>query len=180
MTSSSPGILRLASFWPYIQGGSWLSMGWAPWQTLTGLIFEVIGCIIAYCFLFSFCTCLLDNGPSRVTNFWILVVSIPGLTATLCTSLSNYSGIQSTENTTTRSQVRALCVLKLLVISIAFYITSWSQPCTVRGEGYVITMDDVRAVPAFSHLETWHTAKQHGLVSRKIFGSDQTNKIRAV
>ena len=27
-------------------------MGWAPWQTLTGLIFEVIGCIIAYCFLF--------------------------------------------------------------------------------------------------------------------------------
>ena len=159
-------------------------MGWAPVTFITDP------------FLWLCCLYLIDHWTACVSSPWFLLDKEPlntgwlilgtilvyisfGKFWDLCRT-STPGWRQRDTRTTTRSQFRALCISKLLVISLAFYIAYQSQFCTVRSEGYVISMDDVRAVQDLTLLDTWHTAKQHGLGSRKILGSYQTSKIRAV
>ena len=176
--------------WPFNPGvasRTWTRtkcMGWAPTFLFTGpqLWFFCL-CHLPIWLIYNPCNWfLLDNVPLnlglQIFGPFLVYTSF-GKFWELCDS-SPPTWSKRDTRTTTRSQFRALCISKLLVISLAFNIAYQSQICTVRSEGYVISMDDVRAVQDFTKLDTWHTAKQHGLGSRKIFESYQTSKIRAV
>ena len=147
--------------------------------SFTGL--RILAGIVLSCFyLDSNRPLLLDNEPLSVAGVTIGIFAFGAVAFGLFWTTHPFCQ-DTRDKTAARSQVREPRTSFRRHLLLTLLLTSLSV-CSgeVGGEGYVVSMGDVRAVEQSHANDTWLTAKQHGSEPRQIPESTQTSKQRKV